>query len=90
MLHAMGTHALYSLRTNCKILVPSSDTVPCGYMWVSGFSRLYEIHVTTGKFQPINMSFAEQYGSSNDTSNVYSEGAGLKSQLQHQLSLSSF
>jgi hypothetical protein len=54
------------------------------------FSRLCEIHVTTGEFQPINMSFAEQFDSSNNTSNIYSEGAGLESQLQHQLSLSSF
>jgi hypothetical protein len=52
-------------------------------------SRLYEIHVTTGKFQPINISFAEQFGSSSNTSNIYSEGAGLESQLPHQLFLSS-
>jgi hypothetical protein len=59
------------LTTNFKILVPSSDTIPCGYMWLSGLSRLYKIHVTTGKFHPINISFVEQFGSSNNTSNIY-------------------
>jgi hypothetical protein len=58
-------------------------------MWVSGLSRLYEIQVTTETFQPIDISIAEQFGSSSNTSNIYSEGAGLESQLQHQLSLSS-
>ena len=77
------------LTTNCKILVPNSDTTLCGYMWVSGLSRLYEIQVITGKFQPINISFAEQFCSSSITSNIHSERAGLEAQLWHQRSISS-
>ena len=48
------------LTINCKILMPSSDKIPCGYMWVSGVSRPFEIRDTTGKFQCIRISFAEQ------------------------------
>jgi hypothetical protein len=58
--------------------------VTCGIMC----SIRCEIRFTAGEFQPIEISFTVQFGSSINTSNVCSEGAWLESQLQHHLPIS--
>ena len=68
----------------CQVLIQFRvDT--CGYQ-VCPDSMKYMLIM--GYFNQ-STSFSEQFGSSSNTSNIYSEGAGLESQLQHQLSLSS-
>jgi len=74
------------LHTTCKIKVPSFDTTPYGYMWVLGVCRYSKKYILLlGNFKLSTLSSTVQFNSSNNTSNVYSEGAGLESQLQHQL-----
>lgn len=77
--------------TTCKIQVPSFDSTSYGYMWVSGVCRYSMKYILLLRnFNLSTLSFTVQFGSSNNISNVYSEGAGLESQLQHQPSFKFF